>query len=120
MRPVRSSVELASPRGLEHGAKTFLREGAVMQRPLLWSVVVAVAAVYGLASPAASDHDDDRDHNRPASQSIHGNAFVNVPCLDPPPPPLERTVQSKTDIAVPNPVRQAHADRDDDDAYDRR
>src|SRR5205085_6085330 len=29
-----------------------------------------------------------------------GNTFVNDPCLDPPPPTRQRTVQSETEIAV--------------------
>ena len=29
-----------------------------------------------------------------------GNTFVNDPCLDPPPPRRDRTVQSETEIAV--------------------
>jgi hypothetical protein len=91
----------------------------------LWPVVVAVVAVYGLAIPVASHHDDDRDRNWPASQHFRGNAFVNDPCLDPPPPFFERTVQSETEIAVLNAVRRDRDDGDrddwdDDDKYDRR
>lgn len=35
------------------------------------------------------------------------NAFVNDPCLDPPPPTARRTVQSETEIAVLNKVNGA-------------
>ena len=93
-----------------------------MQRPLLWSGVVAIVAVYGLTAAAVSGHDDDRDRNRPASPIVRGNAFVNDPCLDPPPPFFERTVQSETDIAVLNVVGHDddHDDDDDEDHWDRR
>jgi hypothetical protein len=45
----------------------------------------------------------------------HRNVFVNDPCLDPPPPALQRTVQSETEIAVLNFVRDDHDNADDKD-----
>src|SRR5206468_8641716 len=50
-----------------------------------------VSAVGG-NNPNSGAHDNGRG----------GNTFVNDPCLDPPPPLRQRTVQSETEIAVLN------------------
>ena len=57
------------------------------------------AALFGADAPPTENpqpgyHDNGRG----------GNTFVNDPCLDPPPPNRERTVQSETEIAVLNTV----------------
>jgi hypothetical protein len=55
-----------------------------------------VAALFGPSegnnNPQPGYHDNGRG----------GNSFVNDPCLDPPPPGRQRTVQSETEIAVLN------------------
>src|ERR671936_225501 len=55
-----------------------------------------VAALFGPDdspnNPVPGYHDNGRG----------GNTFVNDPCLDPPPPFRQRTVQSETEIAVLN------------------
>jgi hypothetical protein len=61
----------------------------------------------------AQNHNDDGDDDRRGSRGRR-NVFVNDPCLDPPPPALQRTVQSETEIAVLNFVRDDRGDNDGD------
>ena len=66
-----------------------------MQRSLLSSALVVAA---GLCLTTASSATGPGS----ATNGATANTFVNDPCLDPPAPLIERTVQSETDIAVLN------------------
>ena len=65
-----------------------------------------------LASDPGPDPAGGDGHGSPGNPGGPRNVFVNDPCLDPPPPRIDRTVQSETEIAVLNKVRGA--DRDDE------
>jgi hypothetical protein len=52
---------------------------------------------------------------KPGGNGRYRNVFVNDPCVDPPPPRIDRTVQSETEIAVLNRVRGAEGGDDADD-----
>lgn len=82
-----------------------------MKSPLLWSSL-ALIVLSQLVGVAASDRDPN------PGNSARGNRFVNDPCLDPAPVPFNspRTVQSETEIAVLNAVREDDDNEDDDDA----
>jgi len=56
------------------------------------------AAIFGPDATSENPQPGYHDNGR------GGNTFVNDPCLDPPPPNRERTVQSETEIAVLNTV----------------
>lgn len=87
-----------------------------MNRLLVWSSLALCVFVELAGSAASNDRpSNDPSNDRPPHNNSRGNAFVNDPCLDPPPPDRMRTVQSETEIAVLNSV---HEDDDDDDADD--
>lgn len=66
------------------------------------------AALFGPDSPIQSPGEFQRGAH---DNGRGGNTFVNDPCLDPPPPDRQRTVQSETEIAVLNNPRSGEMGR---------
>ena len=86
-----------------------------------FSAATVARSSSSLVSSSASGHNGHNGHNGHGDHdSERGNAFVNDPCLDPAPTEpfpfnFARTVQSDTEIAVLNSVREE--DDDDDDRH---
>lgn len=57
-----------------------------------------------VTNPTPLDAGDPNGHPGNPGGAAGKNVFVNDPCLDPPPPGFERTVQSETEVAVLNHV----------------
>lgn len=69
--------------------------------------------------PQPGDAGDPNGRPENPGPAAGRNVFVNDPCLDPPPPVFQRTVQSETEIAVLNRVPGADDDDEEDDDSDR-
>lgn len=69
-----------------------------------------------IVTPQSDDGGDPQGQPSNPGPAAGRNAFVNDPCLDPPPPLFPRTVQSETEMAVLNRVPGAgHDDGEEGD-----
>jgi len=92
--------------GQEKGGEDEGCEGNILFKGQCMSDLLSAGGYAAKFGPKEGPDDAGPGNNNP-TPGIHdngrgGNTFVNDPCLDPPPPGLQRTVQSETELAVLN------------------
>lgn len=85
-------------------AKAQVQTATLLDEPIKGLPITLGDAVSSGMEMALSGPQDDPNNPQPGyhDNGRGGNTFVNDPCLDPPPPARQRTVQSETEIAVLN------------------